>query len=830
MSLFNCIQDAVEAGEMDPARGREAQRLFADLREQYVGRVDADAANAAAAEDVSQIMQARAGRKRRLAMLRLSKARLATMEMDAHRTLRGKANPADALRVFIQGDENSAITGIVPMAKALKGFYHQELNQVLASFSRDLLGRTRNKARLGNMTRELFGKDTGDAPAKEMAQAVKGVLERARRDFNAAGGDINFLENYGLPMSHNPRAIEAVGYETWRGEIWDKLDWHRIIDHTTERPFSPGAGMPPPRGSRADEFLHEIYRTITTDGWAKREASFMERGLAVSGRHGESRVLHFKDGDAWLDYNKQFGRSDPFETVVQAIDGYARDTASMRVLGPNPKATITYLGQYALKTAEESPWRESRSEAVNEANKAAHKARVMLDLHSGASQVPVDEMLGNFLSGVRAVLVSAQLGGAAISAVTDVGFQSVAAARVGMKPSKVIGTLVKNLTKHPASAVRMGLIADQMANVGAQQARYVGEVFTPEIAGRISDFVMRASGLTKWTEAGRHAFQLEFMGFLADNAGRGFDQIDKPLRDVLAKKGFTAADWEVIRSTGLHAEDGATFLIPHELRARTDIPETQADDLALRLMSVIHEQSEFAIPTAQLEGQAMFFDQTRPGTLIGELARSGFMYKSFGMSVLFNQIRRAMSFEGKWSRVGYASGMMALTTVMGAVSLQMKEIAKGRDPQPMDNGRFLGAAILQGGGFGIFGDFLSSEESRFGGGIEETLAGPMFGAAGDVIGLGISGAKFAFTGEGNPGRDMTNFLRYTTPVTGIWWWSSAFQRGLYDNLQRIMDPDAEQAWRRSERRRISNNGNEAWWAPGEALPTRGPDFSGMLSR
>lgn len=829
MSLFDCIQNAIDGAEIDTARAREAQRIFTELRREYAGRVGEDAANAAAAEDVKRIMAARAGRKRRLALLNMQAARRNSQQMLAHRTLRGRPNPADALRIFVGGDETSEIFGVDQMAKSLRGFYQAEFTNGLYAFGRNLFGQVRNKAQLANVVREIFGTGTGDASAAELAGSARKVLDRARRDFNAAGGDVGEIDNYGLPMRHDGRRIEAEGFEAWRDFIWRKLDWGRIRDFDTDLPFAAKGALPPP-GGRAEDFLREIYRTITTDGWSKRDASFMERGLSVANSRSASRVLHFRDGDAWLDYNGRFGADDPFTTIVTALDGYARDTAAMRVLGPNPKAGLTFLAQLAEKTAQEAPWGASRAASVNEARKAARKAGAMLDLHSGAASAPVDEMMGNFLAGVRSVLVSAQLGGAAISAVTDVGFQYAARRRIGMSRNRIFTGMFKELVGDSSNAVRKGLIADQMANVGAAQARYMGEVFTPEMASRLSDFVLRASGLSRWTQAGRHLFQLEFMGFLADNARHRWDQITPGLRMVLERKGFTAGDWDVIRATDLHEEDGATFLVPLYLRNRADIPADQADRLASRLMSVIHEQMEFAVPSASLEGQAAFLDVTRPGTLIGELARSGIMYKSFGLSLLYNQTRRTMSFKGPWKRLGYAGAMMALTTLMGAASLQMKELAKGRDPRPMDTPEFLGAAALQGGGLGIFGDFLSAESNRFGGGIETTIAGPLVGAAGEVISLGVAGARTLAGQDAKLGRKATNFLRYNTPVTGIWYWQTAFQRSLFDNLQLILDPEAERAWRQAARNRERDYGNAAWWGPGETLPSRAPDFSGAFGR
>ncbi|MDE8420560.1 hypothetical protein, partial [Klebsiella pneumoniae] len=51
---------------------------------------------------------------------------------------------------------------------------------------------------------------------------------------------------------------------------------------------------------------------------------------------------------------------------------------------------------------------------------------------------------------------------------------------------------------------------------------------------------------------------------------------------------------------------------------------------------------------------------------------------------------------------------------------------EGKRPTPTDAQAFWGAAVLQGGGFGIFGDFLQSSQNRFGGGFLGSLAGPLF--------------------------------------------------------------------------------------------------------
>jgi hypothetical protein len=50
------------------------------------------------------------------------------------------------------------------------------MDEYLTTFKRDLIGRTRNKATMNNLIREVFGENTGDAAARELAGAWGGHL------------------------------------------------------------------------------------------------------------------------------------------------------------------------------------------------------------------------------------------------------------------------------------------------------------------------------------------------------------------------------------------------------------------------------------------------------------------------------------------------------------------------------------------------------------------------------------------------------------------------------------------------------------------------------
>src|SRR5690606_16301968 len=106
----------------------------------------------------------------------------------------------------------------------------------------------------------------------------------------------------------------------------------------------------------------------------------------------------------------------------------------------------------------------------------------------------------------------------------------------------------------------------------------------------------------------------------------------------------------------------------------------------------------------------------------------------------------------------------------------------GRDPRKMnpldEQGRdFWGAAMLQGGGLGIYGDFLFSDVNRFGGGLARTVAGPIWDTADQLRRITI-GNVFEFAQgkeKTNAGRELVGLLRSHTPGGTTWWMQLAYE-------------------------------------------------------
>src|SRR6185312_5860751 len=107
--------------------------------------------------------------------------------------------------------------------------------------------------------------------------------------------------------------------------------------------------------------------------------------------------------------------------------------------------------------------------------------------------------------------------------------------------------------------------------------------------------------------------------------------------------------------------------------------------------------------------------------------------------------------------LAYFAPLAVALTLGGAAYIQIKNVLDGKEPEPMgpDNGAFWLRALSQGGGFGLFGDFVSANENRFGGTLAESIAGPGVSFWGDTLGLLLGNAQSAISGEKiNPGRQV----------------------------------------------------------------------------
>lgn len=825
-NLADCLQAAMDGKMLSAERGRAAQERYGEHFRTFIGRgySEADAHVAAADATISETL-AKAKSKRHASLRQLDIIR----RNEARYAMAHAKDPDLVLKdLELAEKEKRAIE------KSLLG----GIGDFLKGFKTNIIGQVQGRALLKEVLRELHGEASGNAAAQAIAQAVLKAFERARTLANANGMDIAKLADFGVPHMHNARKIAAAGFRAWSDMVYDRADWSRIVNHQTGKPFAVARGARPFRED-VDDFLEKIYENIITGGWNDRSPSMAPGGRALYASRSDPRILHFKSADDWMVYNDAFGMQNPFEAVVSHIRGMASDIALMRAFGPNPKAGLEHAIQVMERDAARAEGPKA-PRALEKIQKKGRKARVMLSLLNGSANVPHDSFWAAFFAGTRNLLTAAQLGSAGLSSITDLASMAMASRALKLGARGPLQETLKNILggMDQQTAKDLGFILDTWFDTGSSAARFMGDVWSPELTSRVTNFVLRANGLSFWTDRARVAVEAAFGSDLAQLAGKSFDDLNVELKTYMQNRGIGAREWDAVRAAGVIYTDarGGRHINANWFREHTDLPAAEAEDIAIRWGALVQDHMEQSIPTSSIRGRASIIGESRPGSLMGELARSGIMYKGYALSQMFNMIRRLGEMPGNLgTKARFATFYVAAMTAMGALSLQLKEIAKGNDVRsmnPLTGSGFWRAALLQGGGIGIFGDFFSASTSRTGAGIQEVLLGPVVGLGSDVLRATTGQLGNAWDGgKTSVGRSLVNLGRRYNPLASFQPLlpvptRAALDRMVWDQLQWLVDPEADMQFRRVAARLKKEKGTQMWWNRGQMLPSRLPAIGG----
>lgn len=248
----------------------------------------------------------------------------------------------------------------------------------------------------------------------------------------------------------------------------------------------------------------------------------------------------------------------------------------------------------------------------------------------------------------------------------------------------------------------------------------------------------------------------------------------------------------------------------------TRILEDARETTALKLQTLLTDRMNYAVvrPDARTRAVLTWGGKQR-GTAAGELARAvmqfkaftlSYMQRAFGREVYGYGARRLRDIRGRELR-GLAQLVIA-STAFGYLSMSAKDLAKGKKPRPADNWKTWMAAAQQGGGAGIWGDFLFGQSNRFGKSPLATLSGPTVGKFEDLwtlVQAAKNGDDFAAQGF--------RFLTNSTPFINLFYTRAALDYLIFYEIQESLNPGY---LRRLERRTRQDSGQEYWLPPTEA--------------
>ena len=668
---------------------------------------------------------------------------------------------------------------------------------------------------------------TGNKDMRTCADIFSRYLEEFRQRLNDAGADIGKLDNY-TPQSHDEYRVLKAGLKKWHDAIIGKIDWERTLPDSTPEQRSV--------------FLSNVYMDITTGIPSKSEerpsGPLRPRNLANS--LAKERVLHFRDAESAVAYHKEFGQGTIVTAVLNRLQGSANKLALMQTFGPNPEAMLTSL-------IDGEAQRLKHALADKDAKKVADlwtmrgdgKVANWYKALSGEMGTPGNLTAARIFACARGIISMAKLGGAVLSSFADIPVKAMALRHNG-----------QNFLERWRGAFRFDLerfsSADRIEygrGIGLYTQGMLGSIYNrfdiqdglPGKMSRWMDTFFRLSGLEAWTEGHRSGYAFTLSGMLADAAKKNFADVNPDFAVTLRRNGLESR-WPLLREM-LTTVEGTDYILPEKALNLSDaqlkpfLPEHLRDksvydrngqkapddatwqamrqkaldrqrrQLMEDVMGFLSDETGYAILEPDAKTRALMYRGTRPGTVTGELLRTILQFKAFpftyGQRILMESRWQRASADMTRPVTGDPWGLMqfAVASILfGYLSGAAKDITKGREPRSLDKKETWIAALLQGGGLGIMGDFMFGQADRFGGQAIASLAGPGLTELSKIMPISGQLVRGEF---GNAGEDALRLVTGNLPFANLWYTRSALDYMFFYHMREWMSPGT---LRRTERK------------------------------
>lgn len=784
-----------------------------------------------AGEFVAQDIQDQLKRKHAIAardILTQSK-NLATLD---HPTL-SSSEVVDRL-VAPHGDM-SGVQSIDSKARAIASIYRGELVDFYTNIKGGM-GVFTDKEMVTNIVRERFGDNTGDPVAKKISDKMGEVFEGMRERFNRSGGDIGKLDDWGLPQTHDLAKIVKAGKDAWVNKAEQLINTEKYVNDDGSY-YSQ---------QQIRELLEHSYDTLSSNGANKTEIGRQSFGgnSKVTSRHSESRVLHFKDAESWMEYQSEFGGM-PFVDLIEAhVNGLSKDIAMVENLGSSPKNSMRIL----MDAAEQKDWQNGLD--ADTTGKSRKRAQTMFDEFTGQN-TPQSEVLANLGLAYRSMNVASMLGGTTISSVTDQAMIAKTASVHGIAFRKTFGELLTQLNPKNKEdrelAHSLGLATEEMLG---SIARWSDDGLTSvhgksqkvaRVSSGIASQVMRISGLNALTAASKVGFTkmlMEKYGRLSRS--KAWADLDAMDRELMEKTGLNERAWEVMRLADpvVDRKDNqlmsarSIYEIPDDKLKAFGEPKQVKDEIATQFQAHLLDEQGMAVVEAGLRERTWMTPGMRKGTAMGEIVKSMLQFKSFSAAFLMRHGSRTMAQQGMQGKAAYAIPLIAMTTVLGGLVVQLKELVNGNDPATMWDSDdpdktidFMKRSFVAGGGLPVLGDILVAGTDTSGRDAGDFIAGPFGSDFKSLLSLTVGNATQLSDGtDTNAGNETFKFLKGKIPAQNLWYTKAATNRMIFDEMQDIISPGyREKLLRKAERQ---HNRTRFW---GDDIgDIQAPDFDRVI--
>lgn len=817
-----CILDNIKDRGVGKKRAQEFLDRYDNLLNENLadGMTRADAETKAAADAVFMYDKEVSSRKARM-------LKNMAVQKSAQQKFQKVANEGGnmdlALLAYIESQpRHRDVTDAASSIEAAKRKLGRTFFDLAYEYGRKGLGLWQKKAGQIDVLQEIFKPNsTSNVAAQKLAQAWRDTVDVAISMYRDAGGSIVERSDWNLPQHMDRHKLYRDGEDAFVQKMMPLLDWKKMRR-------TDGSRIPP---NKREESLRDVFQTLTSGG--ANRANKMTAGQSGTGNLlDKHRFLVLKDADGWLSMHENYGQGSVFDVMVGHIESMSHRIGMTQALGPSPSLMKEFLKRQAKKSLANVDIKNKQGKLQSATiETAGTRMDEMFALLSRENRMPDANRMGAVGAAVRNVLTSSLLGGASLAAIPGDLVTGVARAwRSNVPASRFLTNYVKQWNPldetDRVKALRITGALDNWMSQAIAASRFTGlETYGPAWSRYVSDVTLRANLLSPHTAMARNAYEMDLMGNFTDNAAKSWDEVS--FRPLLEEFGLTKKDWDTYRKTPIRQTEGLIHL---------DDVYAVDREVGNKFMRMFVAEGRQAVLDSTFRAASLWGGATTKGTFPGEILGSVAMFKNFTTTVLQTIMYDALA-KGGLNRGEYMSSLIIGMTMAGAMSVQLKQISAGNDPISMfeedgsPNLKFWGAATLQGGGLGIFGDFLFADHNRFGGGFFQSLIGPPAQFFDDTTKLTYGNFQDILEGKDTKvAAELVNYIDRYLPGQNTFWFRLPLERMVFDQMETWADPKAQEKRKRRDTLRRKDYGNDTWWADGDFYPKRAPDFGAAFGQ
>ena len=614
---------------------------------------------------------------------------------------------------------------------------------------------------------EMLGIPTGIKDAKNLAKVLKEFQADLRLRLNDLGANIGELDDWITKMSHDTQKMGradigsrliADNRYAWREYIKSRLDLKRTFRNVNDP-------------KKIDEILDSIFNSLMSGDHTKYNGADSVYGTKnVTNRLNAARVLHFKNVQARQEYNIKFGEPSLKESIFSVLATSSRNIALMQELGTNPRNTLDkVLSLLKKKYKQLDPKMVAQLNFKTFANQFAE-----LD---GSINGIANDLLARAGMVVRSTGNMARLGAARITSIGDLAQYM---GTTSFQGRGLLSGLFEAMTGLFRANDRAAMEVLQITSNSVAATAFRGNIYgaaddTWGRMGRLQNTFFKWNGLNGWIASLKSSMAVGLARHYGMLNELKFSNLSIRERNFLTLYGIDDGKWNMLRSIKTLDSQGKKYMTAEGVNDLSDnvinsyvgkkLSQREIrnfkQELEITWRNVLVDQSTHGTPEPDAAIRAITNQGLEKGTPMGETIRFIMQFKSFPISIWKKIIGRELYSYGpddsKLARVSGLASLLMLSTFWGYIAMSAKDMLKGRSPRDPKKLSTLGQAFAQGGGAGIYGDFLINElQNEYGNGIFETALGPTASDIDKIINIGQSlndpkkaGKKFLQLAEGN---------------------------------------------------------------------------------